>query len=494
MPFPPQTATKVATSSIAVAAVTAVAGLGLLGMAAGLLPGISAGKADLSVSVSASAQSVSAVGDELTYSIVVKNAGTAASGDFSLTDKIDVDVLTLVSGTSSTATCSYAASTVACPIKSLAAGASATMSVRTKLAKNTVACGKTGTVVSSVTADPGGKVSDSNTKNNVGTSRTTISGAACQAAMLPNLTVTDLAIASTNGLVTATLKNTGTADVTTAFSIFMYVNGTKSMTYSTSTLADASSMNAGGYSSLSTKTVDLATTTSVKICTDALEAIAESDETDNCVEWTAAVAAGIDLTVTKTGSVPTAKQAELVAYTIAVTNGGTIAATSVGVTDVFTEPFTFSSATGTNGFACTLSSKTVVCKGATIAAGKTATIIVKGAIGATGLVCDTTKTISDVATVDPLNKIVETNEGNNKATAETILTNPCSGSSTTTTTTTTTGITPVETTTGSSSTQTTTGDSSTSATQTSTPTIDTGAGTQQDHNASVYTAPPTIIK
>jgi len=458
MTSPSKTATKVSTSSVAVAAVTAFAGLGLLGMAAGLLPGVSTGGyVNLRSSVVADKQSIEVEGDYLTLIATIANTGTTKATNVTALQRLAAGTLSFVSAKATSGiTCSASAATtsaVACTGGTIAPGASATITIVTKLAKNANTCGTTGTAATLFSVDPANAIEEKDEKDNDAKLSTTVTGT-CAAAALPNLTAADIAVA-TNGLVTATLKNTGAADVSAPFNVFLYVNGTKSMTYSTSTLADVSFMKAGGSSSLSTKTVDLATTTSVKICNDALEAVAESDETDNCSELSlttgtteqgttgaagtttsaSTASEGIDLTVTKTSSVPSAKQGEPVAYTISVKNGGTVAATSVGVTDVFTDPFVYASATGTNGFACTLSSYTVVCKGATIGAGKTATITVMGSIGVTGLACDTTKTISDVATVDPLDKIVETNENNNKATAQTILTNPCGGSSTVTTTT-----------------------------------------------------------
>ena len=442
MSFPPQTATKVATSSIVVAAVVAVAGLGLLGMAAGLLPGITkSGTADLSVSASAAVESVSAVGDLLTYTVTVKNVGTATAAASSMTDRIANGTLTFVSASSTAGTCTMASSTITCPMGSIAAGKTSVATIKTKLAVNTLACGQSGTIMSSVTADSASEVTElEEAKNNAATTSTVLAGPCV--AVLPNLTVTNLTVASSNGLVTATLKNTGTADATGSVGIYLYVDGVKSMTYSSATLKDIAWMTHGNSSSLSTKTIDATTVKSVKLCVDALEAVAESDETDNCQELSlgsssasaAGTTAGTDLTVKKSGSVSSVKNGDSVSYTILVSNVGTVDAASVGLTDVYTDPFTYASATGDKGFTCTSATKTVVCKGGLIGAGKTATITVKLTTGSTGLVCDTTKVVTDIATVDPLNKIVETNEDNNKATADTTLTNPCGGSSTTTTT------------------------------------------------------------
>ncbi len=461
MAFPSQTATKVSTSSIVVAIIVAATGFALLGMAAGLLPGVTqGGYSNLRASIKADKQSIQATGDFLTYVMTIANTGTVKTDDIVALQHFAADTLSFVSAkTTGGFTCSVAtgAADIACTGGSLKAGESATLSIGMKLLQNANACGVTGSAMSLMTVDPKNVIAEKNETDNAAKLSIAVPGTCPAVTALPNLTVTNLAVASTNGLVTATLGNAGKADATGSVGIYLYVDGVKTMTYSSTTLKDVAWMTYGNTSSISTSTVDTATVTSVKMCVDALEAVTESDETDNCQEVTLGssatgttnaagttsstgtstqdgTTAGIDLTIKKTGSVPTAKQGEPVSYTILVSNVGTTAATSVGVTDVFTDPFVYASATGTNGFVCALSSYTVVCKGATIGAGSSATITVVGSIGATGLACDTTKTITDVATVDPLKKIAETNEDNNKSTAQTVLTNPCSGSSVTTTT------------------------------------------------------------
>lgn len=437
-----QTGTKVATSSVVVAAVVAVAGLGLLGMAAGLLPGVSQnGYANLRATVAPDKQSIQTEGDFLTYVIRITNAGTVKTEQISALQHFASETLSVVSaktsGTVGGFSCEIVPGTadVLCSGGSLKANETATISVVTKLLTNANACGTSGSAMSLLTLDPKNLIAESDEKDNVVKTSTAVAGS-CPVVALPNLTVTDLAVAASNGLVTATLNNAGAADATGPVSVYLYFDGAKTMTYSSDTLKDVAFLGAGGSSPISTRTTT-ATTSVVKLCVDDGNAVAESDESDNCMEKTLVVAAaqtGTDLTVVKTSDVASASQGDAVSYTIDVSNVGTVDAVSVGLTDVFADPFVYASATGTKGFVCDLSSKTVICRGGMIGAGKTATITVRGSIGATGLACDATKVVADVATVDPLNKIVETNENNNKATAETTLTNPCGGSSVTTTT------------------------------------------------------------
>ena len=442
-----QTGTKVATSSVVVAVVVAAAGLGLLGMAAGLLPGIAqVGTPNLRASIKADKQSIQANGDFLTYVMTIANTGTVKTSEITALQHFAADTLSFVSakttGTPGGFSCSVAtgASDISCSGGALKAGETASISITMKLLQNANACGTSGSAMSLLTIDPKNVIAEQDETDNAAKLSIAVPGICPVVTALPNLTVTNLAVASSNGLVTATLNNTGTADVTVPVGVYLYVDGVKSMTYSSPTLADQNFLKAGGTSPISTKTVDTKTAKTVKLCVDALEAVTESDETDNCVETSlsssgaAGTTAGTDLTVTKSGSVSSVKQGDLASYTSLVSNVGTVDAASVGLTDVYTDPFAYASATGDKGFVCASATKTVVCKGGMIGAGKTATITVKLTTGTTGLVCDTTKVVTDVATVDPLNKIVETNEDNNLSTADTILTNPCSGSSVTTTT------------------------------------------------------------
>ncbi|MEI6511417.1 MAG: CARDB domain-containing protein [Candidatus Uhrbacteria bacterium] len=98
---------------------------------------------------------------------------------------------------------------------------------------------------------------------------------------LPNLTVTDLSV-SDSGQVTATLKNTGSTDVTVPVAVDFYLNGTKTWTYSSSTLSDKSFLEAGEDSTISPQAIS--TSTTVKVCVDSGSAVTESSETDNCLE------------------------------------------------------------------------------------------------------------------------------------------------------------------------------------------------------------------
>ena len=438
-----------ATSSVVVAVVVAAAGLGLIGMAAGLLPGITqVGTPNLRASIKADKQSIQANGDFLTYIMTIANTGTVKTSEITALQHFAADTLSFVSakttGTPGGFSCSVetGASDISCSGGALKAGESASISLTMKLLKNANACGSSGSAMSLLTIDPKNVIAEQDETDNAAKLSIAVPGICPAVSSLPNLTVTNLAVASSNGLITATLGNTGAADVTVPVGVYLYVDGVKSMTYTSTTFADQNFLKAGGTSPSSMRTIDTNTVKGVKLCVDALEAVVESDETDNCQELTlgsssanaAGTTAGTDLTVTKSGSVSSVKQGDLASYTILVSNVGTVDAANVGLTDVYTDPFAYASATGDKGFVCASATKTVVCKGGMIGAGKTATITVKLTTGTTGLACDTTKVVTDVATVDPLNNIVETNEDNNLATADTILTNPCSGSSVTTTT------------------------------------------------------------
>jgi len=103
-----------------------------------------------------------------------------------------------------------------------------------------------------------------------------------------DLVVSDISLSSSN-LITATLANEGDADVTVPVSIYFYLNGELSWTYSSSTLADQDFLDDGESSTITPQ--GITETTVVKVCVDPLNVVSESDEDNNCLEETMTVSA-----------------------------------------------------------------------------------------------------------------------------------------------------------------------------------------------------------
>ncbi|MBI2705790.1 MAG: DUF11 domain-containing protein, partial [Actinobacteria bacterium] len=162
--------------------------------------------------------------------------------------------------------------------------------------------------------------------------------------------------------------------------------------------------------------------------------IPETDEMNNSTTLNTVVATGIDLIPTKcdgdqanntnpapaaacpagSGPDPVAPLGTLT-YNRVISNIGTQNATNVEVLDVLPVEVTFVSAIGTNGFTCVQGGVNVTCTGGVINFGTSATItIVVTAPNAP-------TTVQNEVTVDPNNTIAETNEGNNIASALTVV-------------------------------------------------------------------------
>jgi uncharacterized repeat protein (TIGR01451 family) len=121
--------------------------------------------ADLSVTKTAAPDPVN-VGDTLTYTLTVRNAGPSAAADVGLTDALDATT-TFVSATPTQGTCA-GAPTLVCLLGPLAAGAQATVEVR--VIPRTARTLTNVAAASSATGDP-------NPANNSGSTRTEVASA-----------------------------------------------------------------------------------------------------------------------------------------------------------------------------------------------------------------------------------------------------------------------------------------------------------------------------
>jgi len=99
--------------------------------------------------------------------------------------------------------------------------------------------------------------------------------------VLPDLRVLDLSLSSTNQIV-ATLTNDGAAVGTENVDVHVWLDEVLEWTYNATTLSAAQKMflNAGGISDISPQQVMGAR--AVKVCVDYLDAVSESDDTNNC--------------------------------------------------------------------------------------------------------------------------------------------------------------------------------------------------------------------
>jgi uncharacterized repeat protein (TIGR01451 family) len=126
-----------------------------------------ANSADMAIVKTASPSPTVAQGDPLTYSLAITNNGPASATDVIVTDPLP-SLVTYLSATTTTGTCSEAGGTVTCLLGTMADGATATVTIVTLAATEGVASN-----TATVSADQ----TDPNTSNNSSTQSETITAA-----------------------------------------------------------------------------------------------------------------------------------------------------------------------------------------------------------------------------------------------------------------------------------------------------------------------------
>jgi uncharacterized repeat protein (TIGR01451 family) len=356
------------------------------------------------------------VGQNLTYTLDVANAGPSDARNVTVTDTLPAGV-TYVSSTPTQGTCSEASLIVTCTLGTVAAGASPTITI---VVSPSVAGGLSNTAtVSSTTSDP-------DVNNDTDTEDTTVSAVQASA----DLSITksddvDPVDAGADLTYTLTVSNAGPNDGTNTVVTDMVPAGTSFVS------ADAGGIESGGMvtwnlgdvaSGGSTtvhlvvhvdpaRTLDLSNTATVG------SAVTDPDATDNIATEPTAVQTLADLSITKTASAPSVNVGDEVTYTLTSHNAGPSDATNVTVTDPLPAGVAYDSATPSKG-TCTEASGTVTCQLGTIASGSDVTIEVVVTTLAVGDVTNSATASSDVS--DP-------NDSNNVASATTTVNQTASG-------------------------------------------------------------------
>jgi hypothetical protein len=121
-----------------------------------------------------------------------------------------------------------------------------------------------------------------------------------------------------------------------------------------------------------------------------------------------------DLTLTKASNVNSINAGDPITYTLTVRNNGNADAKNITVADILPAGFVPKTTTVSKKFKAKIVGQTVVFTGGKIGDGESATLRITVATNTA-----TPGSITNTAIVDPLNKIVESNETNNRATATT---------------------------------------------------------------------------
>ncbi|MFN8525950.1 MAG: hypothetical protein U0821_22850 [Chloroflexota bacterium] len=351
--------------------------------------------ADLSISKLVPQPNVT-VGDQVTFNLVVSNAGPSPATNVTIVDRLPVG-LTLVSATPdpSSGICS-GTTTVTCTFASLAVGDSAGVVL---VATATLA----GTQVNA--ASVSGAESDPNNDNNGATA-----GAQIRAAPTADLVLTktpSAEIVPLGGAVSYTLlvRNDGSETATNVV-VRDQIPAGLSFVGATPTgggggsCAFASGIVTCTFPSLASAgtlavVVDTTATAAGTIANSATVGAAEQDpnNSNNGASAGITVTSSADLRISKTKTSPPDPLAvgQTVTYSLVVTNDGPAPATNVLVTDPLPANFRLTSATPTGGGTCT-GTTVVRCSFASLSNGASVTITIVGTIVSGG-------TLVNVATV-----------------------------------------------------------------------------------------------
>jgi uncharacterized repeat protein (TIGR01451 family) len=336
-----------------------------------------AAAADLSVLKTASAATVS-VGDQLTYTIAVSNAGPAAATGVTVIDSLPGSV-TFVSASATQGSCT-GTTTVSCNLGTIASAAGATVTITVRGATPGTAVNEA--TVSATTPDP-------NTGNNTSTVTTTINGSTAPQSDMSLAKSSSAATVSVGDQFTYTLavSNAGPA---TANDVVVTDPLPSSVTFVSASASQGSctgtttvSCNLGTIATGAGATVSIVVR-AITAGTARNEASVSSsspdpDPADNNSHVDTEILGGssgeqADVSVAKSVSTASVRVGETFTYTVTATNGGPAAATSVSVTDTLPAIVTFVSAQPSTG-SCS-GTTTVACSFGTLAPNGSASVTI----------------------------------------------------------------------------------------------------------------------
>ena len=367
--------------------------------------------ADLSITKTPTPSSVVA-GTSVSYALTVRNNGPSDAAGVVVSDPA-VAGLSILSAASSQGTCTVSAGSVSCPIGSLVANGSVTVTVQAQVSSTTSPGTLNNTAsVTSTTADPvGGNNSATGTVTVTNSADMALSKSANPGTITPGSPVTYNLSAYNNGPSSAT--NVVITDTLPA--ALTFTSGSPGCTAAGQIVTCV----VGTVANQATPTVTItAATSGAATGTITNTAVVTSDNDPNSANNQASAVSSsspqADLVMSKTGSV-TAVAGSTASYTLRVHNNGPSAANNVTVTDVLPVGLSFASVSTAGGLVCT-GTTTVKCAVATLPSGANTLAVVSVTVDSTfqGSSITNSATVSS-ATTDPT-------PGNNTDSATTTIT------------------------------------------------------------------------
>lgn len=347
------------------------------------------------------------IGNMLTYTIEVTNAGPDAATGVTLIDSLPASV-TFDSANPSQGSCAQSGQTITCELGSIASGATAAVTIN-------VTPQTAGTISNNASATA--NENDTNLANNTASEATTVTTA--QVDLVLDKTDNPDPVAEGETLTyTIAVNNTGPD---TATNVVVTDTLPLAVTYNTATSTQGSCTQAGR-----TVTCDLGaltsgeaasvtiTVTPVAVGTDQTitnSAVVTSDETDTnpgnnsqTEQTTVNVVAPprADLALTKTDSPDPVAVGNPLTYTLSVSNNGPDTATGTTVTDSLPGSVAFVSANPTQG-TCAHSGGVVICDIGSVNSGATATVTITVTPMVDGVITNSAVVSSDLADSDNTN-------------------------------------------------------------------------------------------
>ncbi|WP_328997312.1 hypothetical protein OHA18_22925 [Kribbella sp. NBC_00709] len=370
-------------------------------------------QADLSVTKSAAATVVA--GNELTYTLAVHNAGPSDAVDAVVSDTLPSGT-TFVRGTGPGGDCTQdqalSEPAVTCPVGRMASGDDATATIVVKVSPDQPA----GTLVNKATVSS--QTPDPNDQNNNGSAETKVTTAA-DLSMVKTVQPTPL-VAGGEAVYTLTVHNAGpstaqavsVADAVPAgLSVLEATSADGTCTVSGADVSCAlGTVAAGGNAVVVIRVaVSAARTAAITNSGSATSTTPDPDPSNNDDSITTEVEKVADIEVIKTSDDPNAVAGGGVTYRLTVVNHGPSDATAVTATDSLPTGLTLTKADPTQG-QCTPTGQTMNCALGTIAAGKTATVVLTAALDP----AYTGKSLANTATA--ASPVTDPDDSNNSST------------------------------------------------------------------------------
>jgi uncharacterized repeat protein (TIGR01451 family) len=360
--------------------------------------------ANIAITKTASPESV-LLGNNVTYTLVVTNAGPSIAANVAVTDNLPSNVSLVSTNVSQGSACSGSTS-VTCNLGSLGVGDTATVSI-------IVRADELGTFTNQANATS--SVTDLESSNNTASATTTVIPAADLAITkfaTPNPALVGMPLTytvSVTNLGPSISTNVDLTDTLPSNVSIISTSTTQGICSGLATLTcNIGTLHVGASSTLTVVVMPTASGTLANIAS-ATGSESDSDTSNNSTSTITTVnRATVDLAVTKADTPDPAVAGQDVTYTIIVTNNGPDASTPLTLTDNLPAGVSLVATSATQGTCA--GTTTITCSLGILASGATSTVTIVIKTGSPGILANTvTVTSADI----------DTNSGNNTATSTT---------------------------------------------------------------------------